>query len=148
MKTQQETNAEWTRTVPSNIGPIGILVPPQSNSGLRRPYHYERSIGECRSLEMDLKSIMSGFKQKLQCALLDLKAVKYGRRVQIFALGYRPGLCGDEHVGITDDQWQEFAGAIASRLRQSLGDEVSVYVEPWSDTKKFQLRFETYILYA
>lgn len=147
MKTQQQMNAEWTRTVQSNVGQVTLLVPPPVETQLRSPYQYERSLTECRSLRLDLKNTAAEFKPRLQCALVETKAVTYGMRFSIFALGYRPGFC-DGQEGLTIDQWYDFSNRIISRLRLSLGEDVSVYVEPWSGSKKFQLRFETYIKYS
>jgi len=54
-------------------------------------------------------------------------------------------LCGDPSKGITQEQWDACCQQTADTLKKYLGANVLPYIEPWSSSKKFQMRFDTYI---
>lgn len=148
-RNQQQANDRWQQTFPSNIGEITLLVPPaRENTGLRKPYQYKLSIAKGRQLIKNLKVAVAPFAPfKLQCTLIDSKAVKYGVRLGIFLLGHVPGACGNPAEGITEEGWKKVTETVTALLAAKLED-ACLYIEDWTPDKKFQARFETYIAYA
>lgn len=144
---QQSINQAWKQELQTNVGSVTFLVPPQRNSGLRKPYQYKTTTAEFRGLKQGLKIIASQFGDNLQCDLVDSKPVTYGARLNCFLLGYKPGYTGG-NTGVTCDQWGKVTTELCARLKQSLGDDVLVYVEPWTAERKFQARFETYVMFS
>lgn len=144
---QEQTNQAWKQTIQPERGPsITILVPPVRNSGLRKPYQYQTTTAEFRKLKQDAKTIAEQFGNNLQCAGVDSKPVTYGARLDIFLLGYKPGHTGTT-TGVTRAQWEKVTTELCDRLKQSLGEDIAVYIEPWTAERKFQARFETYIMF-
>lgn len=144
---QQQSNQAWQQEAQTNVGSVTFLVPPQRNSGLRKPYQYKTTTADFTRLKTELKTISTQFGFRLQCDLVDTKPVKYGSRLDCFLLGYAPGYVGGLR-GITREEWEKITTELCARLKQSLGDDVSVYVEPWTAERKFQARFETYVMFA
>ena len=145
MPDQTNLNAMWRQTFNSNIGIITMLVAPKRASTLRKPYQYSMPAKQCRQLTQTINTVLKAF-SGLQHAGMDAKRTKYGCRLNIFALGYRPGYTGDQS-GIDANQWASCTQQVLDALKQTLGDDVALYVEPWSATNKFQARFETYVLF-
>lgn len=143
---QSEINAEWHQQLDSNVGKIGMLVQPRHvTPGLRKPYEWELEWDMLEALVLALRGIANSRTKWLQCALVEAKRLAFGRRVKIFLLGYRPGFCGPtEAEGITADQWQLTGDAV--RLALKVLPDAKPYIEEWSAEKKFQLRFEAYIM--
>lgn len=152
LKTQEEINQEFRQTFQSNVGEVTILMQPRHTTpGLRKPYEYELPVADARALVKELKDYLkaNGNEGKaLQCDLVDTKSVKYGMRLNVFLLGFRPGLTGEPEKGIYQHEWDRIWNGLIAIIKAQLGENVSVYVEPWSDKEKFQLRFETYIKFT
>lgn len=146
MPDQKDINAAWLQSLDSNAGKITMLVPPKRIASLRKPYDYELPARECREMLQEAKAILKPFDTLLQCKLVDSKPTKYGCRVNLFLLGYRPGYCGEATRGLTVEQWQEATDKLRVHLVASLPDAM-IYIDPWSSEKKFQARFETYVLF-
>ena len=148
MKTQEEINALFNVKIGSSLGPVSLLQQPTREvPGLRKPYQYEVSAADGKQLVKDLQDMLNPLdNNSLQCSGVSTKPTKYGIRLDVFLLGFRPGFCGDS-MGCTDIFWQGVTLGLINRLKQTLGSSVLVYVEPWTDKEKFQARFETYIKY-
>jgi hypothetical protein len=145
---QSSDNKKWRQNVPSNIGMLGLLVPPKVKTSLPKPYQYEAPIAAVQDMVRQLK-IEEKSDRKLQCYLVATKPVSKGIRLTIFMLGYQPGLCGESGTGagLDKSQWEAMTGTVRMILEHDLG-KVPLYVEPWRKGKKFQARFETYIKYS
>lgn len=139
---QSQINSQWLQTLPCNVGTVGLLVQPRHvTPGLRKPYEWELDEDMIDAMVLWLRGIANR-KKWLQCGLVESKRLAFGRRVSIFLLSYRPGFCGDE-TGITEEQWNRLAHSV--RLALMVLPGAKPYIEKWSATRKFQLRFECYI---
>lgn len=137
-------NDKWRQKLQGSIGEVEILVPPTRNSGLRKPYQFELTQQQMDELVSQLREEFDRVpKGRLQYGYVDFKPVKYGIRLDLFALGYRRG---DQNTGITAREWRRLTGALRIIVKSMLGDDAAVYIEPFSSERKFQARFETYIL--
>lgn len=58
---------------------------------LRNPYRHSLSEHEFQQLYAALGICKT---KTLQCDLVSRKAITYGWKIQVYLLGYRPGLCG------------------------------------------------------
>jgi hypothetical protein len=144
-KLQADVNAKWRTTVQSDIGAWTFLQPPtRAVTGLRPPYQYKLPVKTVKELTLGLRSVIKYRPKLLQCGRVDSKPVTYGVRLDIFLLGYAPGLCGNTAFGATKEEWNLLTASIQDRLDLALG-EAPMYVESWSAYRKFQARFETYI---
>lgn len=138
---QEEINREWMREFNSNIGTVTILTSPKiKTSGLKGPYEYRLTDSKLSDLISNLKDI--GKAARIQCNLVDVKPLMYGKRIRLFFLGYPPGFTGDES-GITARDWSR----IAARLRRTIKilPGAKPYIEPWTIDDKFQMRFTAYV---
>ena len=149
MPPQAATNKSWLQTEKGNGLTMTILAPPLKKVvGLRRPYQMEVPTAVVAKLKKDLKAALKPYATPvLQCDLSDFKAVTYGARIDVFLLGYAPGLCGDPAAGITREQWDTITAQITALIQRALGAGETMYVEPWSAKIKFQARYETYVKY-
>lgn len=143
MKTQQEINDAWLVTQ----GGITFLEPLRRESGLRKPYQYKLSESEILSLKAALKKAIEPWKAKLQCDLIDFKRTGLGFRLNIFLLGHTNTWTGMTSTGVTAEEWSAAVDAAKTALKP-LDADAPVYAEPWTSERKFQARFETYILRA
>jgi hypothetical protein len=109
---------------------------------LRKPYEYLLSMAEIGTLNAALRDIASEFKGQLQCSLVSFKSLAFGKRVEVFFLGYRPGYCGDES-GITKLSWQKLTNDFVAAL--SALPDAKPHIREWSDQSKFDIRFSTHI---
>jgi len=141
---QQQSNQAWQQEAQTNVGSVTFLVPPQRNSGLRKPYQYQMAEVDILKLKKAIKDALKPYANLVQCDLVDFKRTGLGFRVNIFVLAFIPQFCGDNR-GVTEQQWNQLASALKQSLVQ-LDPEAPVYVEPWNTKAKFQARFETYIL--
>jgi hypothetical protein len=116
--------------------------------GLTGRYQYEVPAAEAKQLIVDLRKIGKPIDDRLvQMYFVSTKPVMKGIRFGIFILGFRPGYTGDTR-GITKEQWEKVTADTLARIRQTLGNNVNMSIEPWSSERKFDARFETYIKYA
>lgn len=112
---------------------------------LRSPYEFVAPMREVAILINDVKAILAPYRKlRLQCGLLETKAVSRGRKFHLFLLGYEPGFSGGTVKGVTE--WVELTDAIIDRVQRTLG-ECNMSVDPWSRSGKFIARLETYIMY-
>lgn len=124
---------------------------------MKAPYEYEREVADVSRLVALLKLVLnlktSPLGRKLQCAHVEVKQVRYGVRLSVFALGCRPDWLqagpGQRVVaGVTEREWARFNRYWLAIVRKLLGRGVVPYIEPWKSDAKFQSRFETYIRYS
>jgi len=140
------TTPRWLQTRQTNVGAVTFIEPPARVSNLRKPYQYLLTCAGMKKLMKDMKDMTSAFNvRNSQCSLVDSKAVSYGRKFGVWTLSFAPGFCGDNR-GCTQEQWVAYTNSILKRLEKDLG-EVDLYVEPWNSTRKFQMRFDTYVMY-
>lgn len=145
MKTQEEINKSWEQT----SGGITLLEPPQRESGLRKPYQYKMAEPEILKLKAALLTALQPWKSRLQCSLVEFKRTGLGFRVTVFLLAWpntweQPG---KQKFYVSPEDWNETANTLKEALKP-LDPDAPVYVEPWTGERKFQARFETYILRA
>ena len=149
MPTQKEINEAWQVECAGPAGlTLGVLVQPkQGDPTLRKPYEYTLDIADFRNLDNQIKALIKPYgKNKLQCDLVETKSVKYGQRLGVFLLGYRPGLCGDPSEGITKVEWEDLQAELTALLSLFLPG-CKPYFEKWNKSSKFQARFDTYIMF-
>jgi hypothetical protein len=99
--------------------------------------------------EDDFKSLYKGLLKcsdpRTQCFLVDRKSLVYGYRLHLFVLAFRPGLCEvEDERGLDESEWKELTSKIKAHI-YSFFPLAEIYVEKWSNSRKFQLRWETYI---
>lgn len=159
---QAEKNAKWLVPYATNVGTCVILTPPKRTvPGLKPPYEYEREVKDVTRLVALLKLVLntktSPLGQKMQCAHLEVKQVRYGVRLSVFALGcdWRREVFRNSDFksmgfvdGVTEKEWLRFNRYWTAILCRTLGRSVAPYIEPWKSGVKFQARFETYIKYS
>lgn len=139
------SNQEWEKQYGKPGMEVTLLVPPKRQTKLPKPYQYELSVGKGRSLIEEIKKICAPFRNKLQCVLIEKKLLSRGVRIDVFLLGFCPGFCGDD-MGVTKEEWDNITSLISKELE--ILPDVPLYVEDWSNERKFQLRLETYILFS
>ena len=143
---QATVNKKWKQKFQSNVGEIEMLVPPKKRTALKKPYEFVATIAEVAALVKDVKAIVMPYRKgRLQCDLLETKAVSCGVRFGLFLLGYKPGYCGTPD-GISAADWRAVTDAIKKRIKKTLKG-CEIYVDAWRTGRKFQLRCDTYIMY-
>jgi hypothetical protein len=141
---QEDINMEWWKEFDANVGRVTMLIQPRHvTPGLRKPYEWLLQWDEVDATILHLRGIANNHKARLQCDLVKSKSLAFGKRVEIFLLGYRPGFCGDDGKGVTQEEWSTIGDKVRLALRYL--DGAKPYIEPWSADKKFELRFEAYI---
>jgi len=143
---QKAINAAWQHNVSSSIGTIGILAPPAIPTTLKRPYQYQAPMAVVLKLQKDIKSITTPYSKQLQCLLAETKPVKYGVRYSVWFLGYHAPLSGGS-TGISKKEWAKLTADTVKALATVCPDP-QMYIEPYNKTRKFQARFDTYIMYS
>lgn len=110
-------------------------------------YEWELPEKEVREMQEAIKRLFQSVVKKVQCELLQVTSRKHGVRLHIFVLAYRPGLCGpnSESEGITKQEWESLVLSLDKELSRLSGS--LMYFEKWSDTRKFQIRFEAVIAF-
>ncbi len=150
MKTQTQINKEWevAYTLLPSGNRIGLLQPPIRKGKLKSPYQYQIPVASFRRLVEHLKEFISTFSPlAFQHTMVDTKPVKYGSRLEIWALGYMKSYTGDES-GLDKNTWDHFTQTIKEKLIDILGPDVPLYIEPWTPERKFQMKFYTYIMFT
>jgi hypothetical protein len=135
--------------VQTNIGTITYVETTRKNrpDGLRKPYEYVLPMKRAKELSEELRAGLKDSHEKgFQCSLVERKGLASGIRLHVFVLGYKPGLCG-ANDGVSPALWGETVRGVQRLLTGYLGKDARAYVEPYSNDKKFQLRFETYVMY-
>lgn len=114
--------------------------------GLRKPYEYVLSMKEVEALCDELRAGLKDAESKgFQCSLVSRKGLTKGIWLSFFLLGYRPGF---GTAGVSPTLWGETVRVVQRLLTKYLGKDARVYAEPYSNDKKFQARFETYIMFG
>jgi len=140
---QSDINAEWHKELDSNVGKIGLLVQPrQVTPGLRKPYEWVLKTHEAYALSRSLIKLAKIERSACQCTLVETKSLRYGIHLSLFFLSCPPGWF-KEYTGHTALQWTSLGEALKFTLTPLAG--AKVYIEEWSDKKKFQIRFDAYI---
>lgn len=111
---------------------------------LRHPYEHALTEEQWKELYAALRRVCKS--AKLQCDLVDRKPITYGYKINVFLLGYRPGLCGDGGTseGITQLEWDALTSTLRHVIKSAVPSAV-IHPEAWSSVKKFSFRWETYI---
>lgn len=140
----------WSQSFNSNVGKVTLLVPPGNpNRPAHIPpgYEWELPEKEVREMQEAIRRLFKSVVKKVQCELLQVTSRKHGVRLHIFVLAYRPGLCGpnSESEGITKEEWESLVLSLDKELSRLSGS--LMYFEKWSDTRKFQIRFEAVIAF-
>jgi hypothetical protein len=141
---------QFLHNIDTNIGTIQFIMPTRINRPveLRKPYEYivpiKRFAKHFDKINKTLKQIKED--ETFQCAGIWKKSISKGVKLNIFMLGYTIGLCGD-NSGVTKKQWDETTNEIQKQLTSLLGEDAKMYIEPYCDNKKFQARFQAYIMY-
>lgn len=136
-------NAEWWRTVTAHGVSFTVLVPPKHvTPGLKSPYEYIRKLQEIIALETALKKLSKSERKNLQCDLVEVKTLKYGRRFDLFFLGCPEGWF-KEYSGHTKLKWDNLGEALVFTLRDL--EDAKPYIGEWAPDKKFQMRYEVYL---
>lgn len=135
--------------VPTNVGTITVIGTTRKNrpAGLRKPYEYVLPIRGANTLVKELRDALKDAERNgFQCSMAKTKAVSRGIKLELFLLGYRPGLCGTPE-GVSKALYGETVRAVQRALTSHLGLDARVYADPYSQDDKFQMRFETYVMY-
>lgn len=113
---------------------------------LPHPYKHALPLAKGQELIAELKKAAAPFVRKLQCDGVRTKPVTRGVRLDIFLLGYRPGLCGEgSEVGMEKKEWDDLIESFRVLIKEALG--VDIDADPWRKNQKFRLMFHTYIAY-
>lgn len=118
---------------------------------LKKPYDHLVPIAEFRVMQDSIKSKLKewdgkikGTRLRMQCTLLNVKPVTYGRKVGMWMLGYKPGATGDES-GVTKEEW-DLACSTMTALIKSAVPEAIIHKQEWGSERKFQYRWDAYIM--
>lgn len=120
---------------------------------LPKPYEYVLSIAKTNALVeklkkfLDPKEVPNDFAKNpkpkpngiYQFAGVRKKNISKGIKINVFVLGN-----SDE---ATKEQWDETCKFVQDQFYKYLGKDAEIYAEKFSETRKFQARFETYIMY-
>jgi hypothetical protein len=136
-------NSDFLVDVPTDIGVITVIsVSRKANRPkIPRPYEYVLPISgmyEIPKLEAMLDAYERDEKVQTAAVFWD-KPVRYGIKFGVFVLSHA------DHV--TKEGWDRMADEVQTALTSLLGPDATMYVEDWDPDHKFQMRFETYILY-
>lgn len=153
-------NPAFLHTTDSEVGELGYVGVYRQNrpEGLKKPYEYVLPTAKAKKLYDDLAKLFKGLEMgygkkrdaegdKLQCAGPSKKSVSQGMRLNVFALGYTYGLCGEEGEGCSQEFWEDLCEKFQDTLVKYLGPDALIYAEPYSKEEKFEARFETYIMF-
>lgn len=142
---------QFLHNIDTNIGTIQIIATTRVNRpvGLRKPYEYVVSIKRFKKHFDKINKVFENIKEgeTFQHAGIWKKSISKGIKLDIFMLGYAIGSCGN-NSGVTEKQWNETINKIQKQITYLLGEDAQMYVEPYCDNKKFQARFQTYIMYT
>lgn len=117
---------------------------------LRSPYQSAISAAEFYSLHKEIKDYLKPYAKKLQCAGVDYKSIRYGARLNIFLLGYRPGYVGDIS-GITIEEWNLITLHITELLQTTFKGQINkheIIKGDWSANSKFSFDFQRYVYFT
>src|SRR5678816_1946261 len=91
---QAEINKEWFQTLPANVGEITMLVQPRHTTpGLRHPYEWALPMDQLDSLILAMRGLFNKHCESV-CSLVEVKGLAYGKRLHIWCLAHKLGLCG------------------------------------------------------
>lgn len=121
------------------------MAPPTK---LKKPYLFSLPIADLEKWIKDMKSALKSIEaaNEVQHTLLNVKTTSKGKRVTVWALGFRPGYCGDSR-GVTKEQWDALCAELTANI-VLVFPGAKPYKEPWKKNRKFQYNFETYVQYA
>lgn len=92
----------------------------------------------------NVKTKLTELDDYLQCWMVDIKKLTYGFRFTLFVLSSSE-LNTNNKKNITEQTWDDLSSYLQKQLIDYLGDTAEIYKEPFSTTRKFQLRYETYV---
>jgi hypothetical protein len=145
MKTQTEVNKSWQQPVNTEFGTLTLLTPPKKQSNLRKPYEYEASKQTVEDAAAQLKKLAREYQNggKIQIGMIETKSLAFGKKIELFYLGFAPGLCGDNR-GLVAAEWDKLISD-TKQIMDNISTEIPMYVEPWIANRKFQARATLYI---
>jgi len=131
---QSAINKLWEQEFDSNVGVITLLA---------CPYNLSLERKKIEKLFLELSFIKSLDKNLFQYpATLETRFNKKTAKLNIWFLGFKPGLLGDNR-GITKGEWRKITNKI-TKILQKFGIG-GMYIENWDDKKKFEARCEILI---
>ena len=145
---------EHLHDIPTSVGIMTVIATSRRSGrplGLKKPYEYVLPFAQTRAIVKDLATGLEarGGEDLFQCVLVEWKPLKNGIRLHLWVLGFRPGLCGpSEHAGVSRENWDNTCKFLQDTLFRYLGEDARMYSEPYSEDRKFQLRFDTYVMYS
>jgi hypothetical protein len=160
------SNSDHLIDVPTAIGPVTIISVRRKNKpvDLPKPYEYVLTVKQVETLHSKMAKLFDGMDDcnesheaarkhlpepsipgKLQQASIHKKAISKGIRYEVFLLGFstesRPPR------GVTKKQWNEAVAKTQKLLKDTLGKDAKMYIDPFTTERKFQARFSAYIMY-
>lgn len=143
MATEIYAGKDWLVDYDSNVGEVTLLTRPvQGVAGLRKPYQFELPAKSFDALFAKLRAVEN--QSKCQHFMVERKPTRYGSRLEVWSLAFKPGFVGDER-GVTEEEWAKIYTTIVGILIDSIGNSIKPYCEAWNPDRKFQFRFETYV---
>lgn len=135
--------------VQTNIGVITYIETTRKNrpAGLKKPYEYILTKKQFDRFYAAVQAYLKPWERKLQCAGISKKAVSKGVRLDLFVLGYKPGLCGDPNEGVTRKEWQTICRELQDLFWKHLAKDANLYSEQYAAEDKFQSRLNTYVAF-
>lgn len=118
----------------------------ENKPDIRKPYEYVSNVDRTPFIKT-VRSLLNQLQKtgKLQCHIISSRSMAFGYKLELFALAFAPNYCGDKR-GITETEWNQLVETLQQHLFSLLGQDALLYAEPYSTTKKFQLRFSTYVM--
>jgi hypothetical protein len=146
-------NSDLLVDVPTTSGPVLTVIETARKNrpaGLNKPYEYvlRRTVADSKfkSLQDYLRRRDMDVRKFQYCAICR-KTLAKGFRLNLFILGYTKGLCGNPDKGVTRQEWTNVCAKTQKALFGMLGQDAKAYIDEFSDSKKFQMRFEAYVAY-
>lgn len=109
-------------------------------------YSHVLTVARYREMMGRLKAFLKHYAPGMQYASAHDKAVTYGRKLDVYILGFPPGLCGDAR-GLPEQEWNEFITSFKQLIEEYLPAVTYVRDQPWTDGEKSWVTVHTFVMF-
>jgi len=109
-------------------------------------YEHRLTVPRYREMLDRLKEFLKPFEPRMQDASVQDKAVSYGRKLDVYILGFPPGLVGDER-GLPEQEWNEFIASFKQLIEGYLPGVRYIQDQPWTEGQKSWVTVHTFVMF-
>jgi hypothetical protein len=109
-------------------------------------YTHTITVPRFREMLDRLKEFLKPFEPRMQYASVEDKVAAYGRRLNVYILGFPPGLVGDER-GLPEHEWNEFIASFKQLIEEYLPGVHYIKDQPWTEGQKSWVTVHTFVMF-